>query len=166
MIRDILCKVDGVSVEGQPLDAVCDRIRGPEGTPVLLEFRRVNPKKRGWAQEGLDGTFAVTLVRGGEPLPILEGNEHGDAPSLRAAAKITAQGGSILTTAEKRKEQGMGQGLMAVRATTARMRPAFALSRCVQSTSCTESWIVEGRNALGLPSLPENGKPCTAGFLG
>jgi len=104
MIRDMLCKVDGVPVKGQSLDAVCDQIRGPEGTPVQLEFRRVSLKKRGEAHEMLDGTFAVTLVRGGEPLPILQGNEGADDSSSRLAEpKIPAFDGSM---PDKRKKQG------------------------------------------------------------
>ena len=111
MIRDMLCKVDGVPVKGQSLDAVCDQIRGPEGTPVQLEFRRVSLKKRGEAHEMLDGTFAVTLVRGGEPLPILQGNEGADDSSSRLAEpKIPAFDGSM---PDKRKKQGMGRSVPA-----------------------------------------------------
>ena len=40
MVQDVLCAVDGTPVLGWDLDAVCDIIKGEEGTPVVLEFRR------------------------------------------------------------------------------------------------------------------------------
>jgi len=39
-VGDQILAVDGVSVAGQALDAVVQRIRGPAGTPVLLRFQR------------------------------------------------------------------------------------------------------------------------------
>ena len=40
MVQDVLCAVDGTPVLGWDLDAVCDIIKGEEGTPVVLEFLR------------------------------------------------------------------------------------------------------------------------------
>jgi C-terminal processing protease CtpA/Prc len=39
-IHDVLCAVDGKCVLGWDLDDVCNIIKGQEGTPVVLEFRR------------------------------------------------------------------------------------------------------------------------------
>ena len=57
MVHDVLCKVDGVSVLGWSLDAVCNKIKGQEGTSLCLEFRRDKDKY-----------YEVTLCRGGEEL--------------------------------------------------------------------------------------------------
>lgn len=37
---DQILAVDGVAVAGQPIDAVVGRIRGPAGTPVVIQFQR------------------------------------------------------------------------------------------------------------------------------
>jgi len=57
MVQDVLCAVDGTPVLGWDLDAVCDIIKGEEGTPVVLEFRR-----------GALDSYKITLHRGGDQL--------------------------------------------------------------------------------------------------
>lgn len=49
---DRILAVDGVDVRGMPVDAVAARIRGPEGTPVVLTIQR-----------GSEPPFEVRLVR-------------------------------------------------------------------------------------------------------
>jgi len=58
MVQDVLCAVDGTPVLGWDLDAVCDIIKGEEGTPVVLEFLR----------GGHSVPYKITLQRGGDQL--------------------------------------------------------------------------------------------------
>ena len=58
MMYDVLCMVDGTCVLGWDLDEVCNKIKGEEGTPVVLEFRRGDNAE----------SFKVKLNRGGDQL--------------------------------------------------------------------------------------------------
>ncbi len=53
MPGDVILEVDGMSTQGNNLERVVDRIRGPEGTPVKLVVRR----------EGLEKPLVKVLIR-------------------------------------------------------------------------------------------------------
>ena len=60
---DLIEEVDGVSAEGMPLAKVVDRLRGEEGTDVLVKFRRPSTGE----------VFTKSMTRGRLPRSTVEG---------------------------------------------------------------------------------------------
>jgi len=77
---DIIVSVDGVSTEGQDLDEVVGRIKGPEGTTVMLEIYRA------------PSSTTTTVVGAGEEEPKADGATNSTGETAAGASGLPPGG--------------------------------------------------------------------------
>jgi C-terminal peptidase prc len=91
--QDVIEEVDGVSTAGMSLGGVVDRLRGPEGTEVLVRFRRPETNEV-FTKPMTRGTLPRATIQGLSPLPGKRWATRFDGPAPIGYLKITEVTGS------------------------------------------------------------------------
>ena len=110
---DLIEEVDRVSAEGMPLAKVVDRLRGEEGTDVLVKFRRPATGEV-FTRAMTRGRLPRVTIQGLSPLPGKRWTVRLDGPSPIGYLKITEVSGSTPSELRAFAEQLESEGAKAL----------------------------------------------------
>lgn len=112
-LNDLIEEIDGASTEGMRLSQVVDRLRGAEGTEVLVRFRRPSSDEV-FTKSMIRGTLPRATVEGVFPLPGKRWAVRLEGPAPIGYLKITEVSGSTPRELRAFAEQLESEGIKAL----------------------------------------------------